>query len=303
MATGVITTGSHPRLLLPGISMLFGQFYNQLDAKHMEIFAKKMSKRNYEEAVQLVGVGQAEKKGEGEPIAIDSTKQGYARRTVHNVWHKAIKITMEAFEDNLYQDQSKILSKELAKALFHTKETNAAAILNNADSTSAPYVGADGKALLASDHPLGRGGSFSNLSTSDLSELALENAMIAIAGWVDNSNLLLNANVKSLVIPRQNRYTAHRILRSNLRAGTADNDANALKDMSDVPSIIEWRFLTDSDSWFLLTDQDGLCFYERKGQESRYFQEDTTLDNVYMMYERYSFDHYDPRAIYGSMGA
>lgn len=300
----IITTGSHPRLLLGDISELFGAHYNQLDAKHGKVFRKKSSQRNYEEAAQLVGMGMAEKKDQGAPISLDSTKQGYSRRTYHEVWQKSAKITMEAVDDNRHLDQAAELSKHLARSLFHAKETNAAAIFNNATSTSAPYVGADGVALLSASHPLGGGaGTFSNLSTSDLSELALENAMIAIAGWVDNNNLLMNAKVKGLLIPPENRYTAHRILMSDLRSGTADNDANAIKDRNDVPEIMEWRFLTDSDSWFLLTDQDGLCFYERMAAKPSYEQEFLTKDHIYTMMERYSFDHYDPRAVYGSMGA
>lgn len=300
---GIITTGSHPRLLLGDISHLFGAHYKQLDAVHPMVYMKKSSERNYEEAVQLIGMGQAEKKHEGSPIEFDSTKQGYTRITVHDVWQKSAKITMEAVEDNRHLNQAAELSKHLARALFHAKETNAAALFNNATSTSAPYVSADEKAFLASDHPLGGGGSYSNLSSSDLSELALENAMIAIGGWVDNNGLLMNAKVKSMVIPKENRYVAHRILRSDLRSGTADNDANAIKDRNDIPEIIEWRFLTDTDSWYLLTDQEGLCFYERKAAQPSYEQEYLTKDHIYTMMERYSFDHYDERCVYGSVGA
>lgn len=299
----IVTTGSHPRLLLADISHLFGAHYKQLDAMHAMVYKRKSSERNFEEAVQLVGMGQAEKKDQGSPIQIDGTKQGYTRRTYHEVWQKSAKITMEAVKDNRHLNMAAEFSKHLARSLFHAKETNSAALFNNATSTSAPYVGADGKALLATDHPLAGGGSFSNTVTSDLSELALENANIAIAGWVDNNSLLINAKVKSLMIPPDNRYVAHRILKSEYRSGTADNDANALKDRNDIPSVMEWRFLTDADSWFLLTDQDGLCFYDRQGAESSYEQEYLTKDHIYTVMERYSFDHFDPRCVYGSLGA
>lgn len=299
----VITTGSHPRLLLADISELFGAHYNQLTMVHDKVYRKKSSQRNFEEAVQLVGMGQAERKDEGSPISLEGTKQGYTRRTVHEVWQKSAKITMEAVEDNRHLNQATELPKHLAKSLFHAKESNAAALFNNATSTSAPYVGADGKALLSATHTLGGGGTFSNISTSDLSELALENAIIALGGFVDNSGLLMLTKVKSLLIPINNRFVAHRILRSDLRAGTAENDTNALKDLSEVPNIIEWRFLTDTDSWFLLTDQEGLVFYERKAAAPSYEQEFLTKDHIYTMMERYSFDHFDPRAVYGSMGA
>lgn len=303
MSSGIINTGSKPRLLLPGITELFGLNYDELKAVHPLVYNKQSSERNYEEAVQLVGVGQAEKKGEGEAVGVDSYKQGYARRTQHEVWAKKIRITMEAFDDDLYLKQAQVLSKELAKGLFHAKETNAASLFNNATSTNAPFLGADGVALLANNHPLGIGGTFSNISTSDLSELALEDAMIAMAGWVDPAGLLQDSDVRCLLIPRQNRYIAHRILKSELRPGTADNDANALYDRMDIPKTLEWRFLTDVDSWFLVTDVDGFVYYDRQAATPHHYEDDETMDQLYMMYERYSFDHYDPRCVYGSLGA
>ncbi len=300
---GIITTGSKPRLLVPGIDKLFGLNYDQLKAKHPEIYSMKSSKKNFEEAVKLVGVGQAELKGEGDAIAADSISQDYARRTPHNVWGKSVRITMEAFEDDLYLSHAQVLSKELAKALFHAKETNAAALFNNATSTSAPYVGADGKAFLASDHPQAGGGTISNLSTSDISELALENAMIAIAGWTDDAGLLMDADVKCLLLPTANRYKVHRILETPLRSGTAENDANALRDRGDIPKVVEWRFLTDTDSWYLLTDVDGLVGYNRTNPTSHYYMDDKTMDHYYSKHERYSFDYYNPLSAYGSLGA
>jgi hypothetical protein len=300
---GIITTGSHPRLLLGDISELFGAHYKQLDAMNPMVFKKKSSQRNYEEAVQLVGLDMAEKKGQGEPITLDATSQGYARRTYHEVWQKSAKITMEAVSDNRHLNQAAELSKHLARSLFHAKETNASAMFNNATSSSAPYVSADGQPLLSASHTLGGGGTYSNLSSSDLSELAIENAMITMAGWVDNNNLLINTKVKGLLVPPNNRYEAHRILRSDLRAGTAENDTNAVKDRNDIPQILEWRFLTDTDSWFLLTDQEGLCCYERMAAKPSYEQEYLTKDHIYTIMERYSFDHYDERAVFGSVGA
>ena len=301
--SGIITTGSKPRLLLPGITELFGMNYKQLNAIHPELYEKKASQRNYEEAVQLVGTGVAEEKGEGAAISVDSYKQGYTRLTQHKVWAKKMRITMEAFEDDLYLKQAQMISKSLAESLFHAKEINAAAIFNNATSTSAPYVGADGKALLASDHPTGSGGTFSNIVTSDLSELALEQAVINIYGFVGSNGLRMLAQPKCLLIPRNSIHIAHRILKSDLRSGTADNDVNALRDMGAIPKIIPWQFLTDSDSWFVLTNVPGLCYYERMGLTPHTHQDNDTLDQIYMMTERYSFDHYDPRVVYGSMGA
>ena len=297
---GIINTGSFPRLLLPGITTLFGMEYSQLDGLHDKIFQKKSSQRAFEEAVQLVGMGMAEKLGEGEALQLDTTKQGYSRRTYHEVWSKAAMITQVAFDDNLYQDQAQVLSKQLAKALFHAKENNARLLFDNCTSTSAPYVGADGKALLATDHPTGSGATFSNLSTSDLSELALENARNAIRGWVGSDGLLINANIKGLLVPPQLRFEAHRILMSTQRSGTANNDTNAIRELGMIPQIMEWAFLTDTNNWYLLTDVDGLVMYERKAMEPRYYMENETMNHVYQMSERYSFDYFDPRAVYGA---
>lgn len=299
---GVITTGSAPRLLLPGITTLFGLAYKELKGIHPLVYAKKNSDKNFEEAIAMAGVGMAELKGEGEAIGVDSYKQARARRTFHEVYGKKLRITKEAFEDNLYMSQASVMSKELAKAAFHAKETIAAARFNNATSTAVPYVGADAVALLSGSHPVDAGGTFSNIASADLSELALENAMIAIGAWVDDAGLLLNADVKRLLIPRQSRYIAHRILNSNLRSGTGENDANALKDRMDIPEITEWRFLTDSDCWFLLTDVEGFLHYQRKAPSFSNFEDDHTKDQFYDMYERYSFDNIDARAVYGSMG-
>lgn len=302
MAGSIITTGSHRRALLGGIFTMFGDDYNQLDAKHAEVYKRKKSKKNFEEAIQLIGMGQAEEKEQGQPVQISGIKQGHARLTYHKVWSKGAKITMEAFEDNLHMDMAREISRNLARALWHAKESNAAKLFNNATSTSAPYLGADGKAFLANDHPLGGGGTLDNLIGSDLSELAIEDAIIQMKGWKDNGGLLINANPKALLIPKENKYVAHRILQSNLRSGTADNDANALKDMGEIPKVIVWNFLTDTDSWFILTDVPGLCYYDRDGVKARDFMEDLTYDHVYTISERYSFDHYDPRSCIGSVG-
>lgn len=302
MSAGIITTGSHPRLLLPGITELFGSAYKQYDPVHPKVFNKKSSERNFEEAVQLIGVGMASKLDEGSALEVDSTKQGYARRTQHEVYGKLIKITQQAFDDNLYLSQAQELSRELAKSLFHAKETVSSDIFNNATSTSAPYVGADGKALIASDHPTGVGGTFSNLSSSDLSEIALENAVIAIKKFVGSDGLKMMAKPKSLLIPVDSEFIAHRIFKSNYQVD-GNMNSNALKDRNDIPNVMPWVFLSDTDSWFILTDQKGLCFYERTPKKPIYFEEESSLSHFYGIWERYSFDHYDPRAVYGSMGA
>jgi hypothetical protein len=268
------------------------------------LYDVKSSKRNYEEFVQLRGVGVAQEKGEGEAISIDDVAQFSDRKVVHKVWAKAIRITEEAFEDDLYQNYAQVASKELAKSLAHAKEINAAKLFNNATSTSTPYVDKFGKAFVSTGHQTGSGGTYSNITTSDLTELALENADIQMQGWVGNDGLRIMVKTKQLLIPPQLRYKAHRILRSDLRSGTADNDTNALKDMSLIPSILEWQFLEDTNNWFLLTDVDGLCHYHRMKPTSFYAMDEDTHDHKYSVRERYSHDYNgDHRCVLGGIVA
>jgi hypothetical protein len=302
MANGVITSFDKPRLLIPGIKVLYGDAYKQFSPVYQQIYELKSSERAYEEAVQLQGVGMAEIKGQGQAIATDSTAQGFARRSVHQVWAKAIRITMEAFDDNLYEDQASTLAKELAKALMHAKETVHAAPFNNLTSTSAPYLLSDGKALAASDHPGGIGPSFSNILNSDFNQLALEDADIQIQGWTGYDGLRMLANIKAMVIPRQLKYDVRRVMESDLESGTANNDKNVVKDT--VGKIIPWQFITDADSWSLLTDvPNGFVSYQNFTAKTNHYQDDKTLDQYYQMYERYVSDVVDPHCGLFSPGA
>jgi hypothetical protein len=303
--SGVISANATPRLLIPGIINLFGMHYKQHKSVFDKIYEKKSSQQNFEEAVLLQGLGVANRKGEGEAIALDSYKQGASRRTTHTVWGKAMKVTKEQFDDNKHMNVAQTASKELAKSLFHAKEINAAALFNNCTSTSAPYVGWDGKAVLDTAHPTGVGGTYTNKASTDLSELALEQAVIDIMGWIgyDGLRILVDSSNLKLLVPRQEIFNIHRILKSELRSGTAENDTNALKDMGIVSSIIPWVFLSDADAWFIITGERGLCYYDRHSPQIHNYMEDTTMDQVYQIYERYSFDHYDNHALYGSAGA
>jgi hypothetical protein len=298
-----ITTGSHPRFLLGGMFRIYGTEYKQLNAVGPMVYDVMKSDKNFEEVARVTGLGLAVAKGEGEPITIDTTRQDQLRRTSHTVWEKSCRITREAIKDNLHMNQVQKLGKAMAKSLFHTKETNAAALFNNATSTSVPYLGADSKAFLATDHPTGAGTTFSNLSASDISELALENAMITMDGWVDNDAQLIDSRVKCLLVPPNNKFEAYRILKSELQAGVANNDINALRSRNDIPKILEWKFLTDTNSWFLLTENGGLVHYVREAPESSYEQEYLTKNHIYSIIERYSHDYTDPRAVLGSVGA
>lgn len=300
---GTITSASHPRLLVGDISHLFGMHYAQHKPIAEMVYKKKSSQRNFEEAVQLSNIGEMEEKAESAAIVLDSFSQGHARLTTHKVWTKAVKISMEAVDDNRHLNMSTEIPRIIARSKWHTVESQGSALFNNATSTSAPYLGADGKALLASDHGLVKGGSVSNLSSSDLSELAIENARIAIDDFRDNANLRMNAQIKCLLIPSNSQFLAERVVNSPARVGTADNDLNAIDKLGTIPKILKWNFLTDTNSWFLLTDQPGLCYYERMAAKPFYYQEDNTFDHVYGMKCRFSFDYFDWRSVYGSMGA
>lgn len=305
MAAGIITSGSAPRLLLPGISEMFGMAYKAYSSVISKIYDMETSDRNYEEAVQMVGIGMATLKGEGEAIQAEAYKQGYVRITNHNVWAKRMRITMEAFQDNLYLKQAPVMAKELAKALFHAKEVNAAALLNNSTSTSAPYLGGDGKALLATDHPTGSGATYANKPSvdADLSELVLEQACIDIMNFVGADGLKIMARPVRLIVPNASIFDAHRILKSDKQADTANNTTNALKYKGLLQEVVNWSYLTDNDMWMVITDVPGAVCYQRAKQELSHYSDDNTFDEVYTIKERYSFDYTDPRHFYGSVGA
>ena len=301
---GAISTGSKPRLLQAGITELFGMDYKAWKPVHEIVFPKKSSDQNFETAVQMLGMGMASLKGEGAALALDSYQQGFVRITTHNVWGKRARVTMEAFDDDLYMKQASVLSKELSKALFQAKETNGAAFINNATSTSAPYVGGDGKALLATDHPTKIGTQSNKPSTdSDLTELALEDAVINIRNFVGDDGLRIVVEPVTLLIPNQLIFDAQRILKSQGQSATANNDLNALKALGLLQKIQSWSFLADPDQWTIITDIDGACLYQRKAPELMMHRDDSTYDYIYSMMERYSFDYYNFRRFYGSVGA
>ncbi len=301
----VMTTGNWPKLLLPGIDNLFGQNYAQLPKVRDRLFEMRKSVRAFEEDVELTGVGLASLKGEGAPIEFDSFKQGLTQQYRHYAYAKAMKITMEAIDDNLYQNQINRMAPELAKSINHTIETVAANVLNRAFSTS--YLYADGQPLCDTDKVLsGIGGTYANKPTVavDLSEAALEQAVIDVQALVDGAGLRIGADVDALVIPNALQFDAHRILKSNLRVSTPDNDANALKDMGKIKDIIPWKFLTDTDAWFLTTSvPGGLVMYNRKDPKVESDNDFTTKDMMFSAVVRFSVGSSDQRGIYGSAGA
>ncbi len=290
--------------LLPGLNALFGLEYTTYQQEHKEIYETEKSERSFEEETKLSGFSAAPVKNEGSAIAYDNAQEAFTARYNHETIALGFSITEEAVEDNLYDSLSARYTKALARAMAYTKQVKGAATLNNAFSSS--YVGGDGVALISTAHPLVSGGTNSNRPTtaSDLNETSLENAVIQIAAWTDERGLLIAARPKKLVIPPALQFTATRLLETNLRVGTADNDINALKNNGSIPEGYTINhFLTDSNAWFLMTDvPNGLKHFERAALANSMDGDFDTGNVRYKSRERYSFGWSDPLGIFGSPG-
>jgi len=291
--------------LEPGLNALFGLEYSNYENEHAEIFDTETSDRAFEEEVMLSGFGEAAVKGEGASITYDDAQEVYTSRYSHETIALAFALTEEAIEDNLYDKLASRYTKALARSMATTKQIKAASILNNAFSSS--YPGGDGKELCATDHPTLSGANLSNeLSTpADLSETALEQALIDISAFTDERGLKIAVRGMKLIIPKELQFTADRIMKSTLRVGTADNDINALKNMGMVPQgYTVNHYLTDPEAFFIKTDApNGLKMFQRVAIKTG-MEGDFETGNVrYKARERYSFGWSDPRGIFGSPGA
>lgn len=291
--------------LLPGLNKLFGLEYNKYENEHAEIFDTANSDRSFEEETKLSGFGAAPVKREGAAIAYDSANEAWTARYTHETIAMGFAITEEAIEDNLYDSLSARYTKALARGMAYTKQVKAASILNNAFSSS--YVGGDGKELCATDHPLVGGSVNANepSTAADLNETSLENAVIDIAAWKDERGLLIAARPQKLILPPALQWTATRLLKTDLRVGTADNDINALRTNGAIPGgYMINHYLTDPDAWFIKTDiSDGLKHFIRAALKTGMDTDFDTGNYRYKARERYSFGWSDPLGIYGSPGA
>ena len=291
--------------LEPGLNALFGLEYDRYDNEHKEIFDEESSERAFEEEVMLYGFEQAPVKGEGSAIAYDQAGEAFTARYTHETIALAFAITEEAVEDNLYDKLSARYTRALARSMSNTKQVKAAAVLNNAFSSS--YAGGDGVSLVNSAHPTAMGGNWSNtLATqADLNETSLEQALIDISLFIDERGLKVALRGMKLILPPQLQFTAQRLLKSEQRVGTADNDINAIRSGSYLPDgFAVNHFLTDPDAWFVKTDApNGLKHFVRSPLKTA-LEGDFDTGNVrYKARERYSFGWSDPRGIYGSQGA
>lgn len=297
--------------LLPGLNALFGMTYKRYAEEHKEIFETESSERSFEEETKLSGFGAAPTKREGMAIAYDNAQEAWTARYNHETIAMGFALTEEAVEDNLYDSLSARYTKALARSMAHTKQTKAAAILNNGFSGS--YLYGDGKALFATDHPLVSGGTNSNTQSSaaDLNETSLEDAVIQIAGWTDERGLLIAAKPQKMVIAVNNQFVATRVLETELTTTAggsnafAKNDVNAIKTNGAIPGgYTVNHYLTDPDAWFLLTDvPNGLKHFVRVGMKTGMDGDFDTGNVRYKARERYSFGVSDPLAIWGSPGA
>ena len=293
--------------LLPGLNALFGLEYATYGQQHKEIYETESSERSFEEETKLSGFSAAPVKNEGTAIAYDNAQEAFTARYNHETIALGFSLTEEAIEDNLYDSLSARYTKALARAMAYTKQVKAAAVLNNGFTNSAAYYGGDGVPLFSASHPLVSGGVNSNIPTTpaDLNETSLEAAVIQIAQWTDERGLLIAAKPKKLVVPPSLQFVATRLLETELRVGTTDNDINALKNNGSVSEgYTVNNFLTDTNGWFLTTDvPNGMKHFVRTPLSNSMDGDFDTGNVRYKSRERYSFGWSDPLGMYGSQGA
>jgi hypothetical protein len=291
--------------LLPGLNALFGLQYATYDQEHKEIYETETSERSFEEETKLSGFSAAPVKNEGSAISYDNAQEAWTARYNHETIALGFSLTEEAIEDNLYDSLSARYTKALARAMAYTKQVKAAAVLNN--GFSANYLGGDGVALFSASHPLITGGVNSNIPTTpaDLNETSLEAAVIQISLWTDERGLLIAAKPKKLVVPSSLQFVATRLLETELRVGTADNDINAIKNNGSISEgYCVNHFLTDTNAWFLTTDVPNGMKHFVRSPLSNSMDGDFDTGNVrYKSRERYSFGWSDPLGMFGSAGA
>ena len=294
--------------LEPGLNSLFGMNYDEYDREYEDIFVIEDSNSAFEEEVLIVGFGSAPVKSEGQGVSFDNASESFSSRYTHETVSLAFALTEEAIEDNLYDSLGKRYVKALAKSMANTKEVKGADVLNNAFSSS--FLGGDGKSLIASDHPLAGGGSAANRASTmaDLNEASLEDAFIDISTFTDDRGLIISVQPDKLVVPPQLVFVADRILQSDLRSGTADNDVNAIKNTGVLPGgYVVNHYLNDPDAFFILTSVnemgDGLKMFQRSPMETSMEPDFSTGNIRYKARERYSFGFSDWRGVYGSQGA
>lgn len=300
----VISTGNHPKALWPGVREFFGTTYKEKSLQYPMIFDVRTSKKHYEEDVAITGFGLAPVKTEGGSVSYDSDSQEWTKRYTHVAYALGFIVTYEELQDNLYKQKAFRRSAGLAYSMRQTQEIIARNILDRA--TDSNYVGGDGKELLATDHPTASGNQSNELSTAaDLSEAALEDLLIQIRTAKDSRGKQIAIQPQALVVPPNLMYDAHRITKSPLRSGTAENDANAMRDMGSLPKGVKvMDYLTDTDQWFVTTDApNGLTWFNRETVQLSNDGDFDTMNAKAKAYMRFAAGWTDWRGCYGSPGA
>lgn len=300
----VITSGSFAKALWPGVNAWYGKSYDEYAVEYTQLFDKFTSTRAFEEDVGISSFGLAVVKPEGAPVSYDSEKQGFITRYQHVVYALGFIITREMMDDDQYDIVGQKKAQGLAFSMRQTKELIAANVYNRAFNAS--YTGGDGVSMVNAAHPNIAGGTWSNQigTAADLSEAALEQACIDIAGFTNDRGLLIGVRPESLVLSRYMPFEARRILQTDGRVGTDNNDLNAIKDMGMIPKVVINHYLTDADAWFIRTNvKDGLKYFERRADSFDMDNDWDTENAKFKATARYSFGWTDPRAIYGSAGA
>lgn len=308
---GIINTSNFAKALWPGVNAWYGAEYKEYTVEWDKLFDKNTSRKAFEEDVGGSYFGLAAIKQEGAPIQYDTARQGFTNRYNHVVYALGFIITREIVEDDQYDVVGKMRAQSLAFSMRQSKEIVCANVYNRAFNTS--YTGGDAATLIASaggggtaTHPNIAGGTYTNgvATAVDISEAALEQAQIDIAGFTNDRGLIIAARPKSLIIPRQLIFEATRILKADGRVGVDLNDPNALKLMGIIPELVVNHYLTDTDAWFIRTDvREGMKYFERRGDEFNMDEDFDTENAKYKATSRYSVGWSDPRGIYGSPGA
>jgi hypothetical protein len=292
--------------LLPGLNALFGLEYATYGEQHKEIYETESSERSFEEETKLSGFSAAPVKSEGSAIAYDNAQEAFTARYNHETIALGFSLTEEAIEDNLYDSLSSRYTKALARAMAYTKQTKAASVLNNGFSAGV-YAGGDGVALFSTAHPLVSGGTNSNTQSTpaDLNETSLEAAVIQIAAWTDERGLLIAAKPRKLIVPPALQFVATRLLETQLRTATADNDINAIVNNGSIPEgYTVNNYLTDTNAYFICTDvPNGMKHFVRTPLSTGMDGDFDTGNVRYKSRERYSFGFSDPLGMWGSPGA
>ena len=300
-----ISRANELKQLLPGLNALFGEEYANYENEHQEIYVSENSERSFEEELKVSGFGAAPVKDEGSTISYDTAQESFVARYTHETIAMGYSITEEAMEDNLYVSLSGRYTKALARAMSYTKQVKGAYPLNNGFSTT--FSSGDGVALFSTAHPLVSGGTNSNRPSAgaDLNETSLEDAIIQIGKYTDERGLKIAARARKLIVPTDLQFVATRLLQSDYKVGSADNDVNAIKTNGVIPEGYSVNhYLTDTNAFFITTDvPDGMKHFVRSPMTTAMDGDFETGNVRYKARERYSFGVSDPLGIFGSPGS